>query len=112
MRLTHLFRCFFFLLVRRYQLRTDDEIANIDEPRYDQSIDRATLQDRARTTFDRTVADIETKIVRMKTSVNTNVIDADEDDIFPGAAKDMGSGSMILLRKCVKQSNGSVCFTF
>jgi hypothetical protein len=32
---------------------------------------------------------------RAKTSVNTNAIDIDEDDIFPGAAKDMGSGEII-----------------
>jgi hypothetical protein len=29
---------------------------------------------------------------RTKISVNNNAMDIDEDDIFPGAAKDMGSG--------------------
>jgi hypothetical protein len=29
---------------------------------------------------------------RTKLSVNNNAMDIDEDDIFPGAAKDMGSG--------------------
>lgn len=48
--------------------------------------------------FDRTVADIETKINRTKASVNTNIMDNDEDDIFPGAAKDMGSGKINLVQ--------------
>jgi len=73
-----------------------DEVAFVEDNRYDQSIDRTVLQDKARNTFDKTVADIETKINRTKaTSVNTNPMDIDEDDIFPGAAKDMGSGKII-----------------
>jgi len=32
---------------------------------------------------------------RTKLSANTNAIDMDEDDIFPGAAKDMGFGMII-----------------
>lgn len=65
--------------------------------RFDQSIDQTKIQDRARTTFDKTVADIETKIGRTKQ--NVQVLDADEDDIFPGAAKEMGSGRLINEKK-------------
>lgn len=65
--------------------------------RQDQSIDRTGLQDKARSTFDRAVADIETKMNRTKLSTNANAMDADEDDIFPGAAKDMGSGTGIAI---------------
>jgi hypothetical protein len=38
------------------------------------------------------VADIETKINRTKQSTNVHAVDFDEDDFFPAAAKDMGSG--------------------
>ena len=69
-------------------------MAIVGDNRYDQSIDRAVLQDKARSTFDRTVADIETKMNRSKISANNNDMDIDEDDIFPGAAKDMGSGKL------------------
>jgi hypothetical protein len=41
------------------------------------------------------VADIETKLNRTKMSANANAMDIDEDDIFPGAAKDMGSGKIL-----------------
>jgi hypothetical protein len=37
-------------------------------------------------------------MTRTKMSANTNVMDIDEDDIFPGAAKDMGSGKIIQIR--------------
>jgi hypothetical protein len=80
---------------RKFHPKIGDEVAIVDDNRYDQSIDRTVLQDKARSTFDKTVADIETKINRTKASVNTNPIDIDEDDIFPGAAKDMGSGKII-----------------
>lgn len=33
---------------------------------------------------------------RTKISANTNGMDIDEDDIFPGDAKDMGSGKSLL----------------
>ena len=70
-------------------------MAIIDDNRYAQSIDHAVLQDRARNTFDKTVAEIETKMNRTKISANTNAMDIDEDDIFPGDAKDMGSGESL-----------------
>jgi hypothetical protein len=82
-------------LFRKLHPKIGDEVAIIDENRYDQSIDHTVLQDKARSTFDRTVADIETKMTRTKMSANANVMDIDEDDIFPGAAKDMGSGEII-----------------
>jgi hypothetical protein len=82
-------------LFRKLHPKIGDEVAIIDDNRYDQSIDHTVLQDKARSTFDRTVADIETKMTRTKMSANANVMDIDEDDIFPGAAKDMGSGEII-----------------
>ena len=57
--------------------------------------DEVALVDDARNTFDRTVADIETKMNRTKMSAHANAADVDEDDIFPGAAKDMGSGEIV-----------------
>ena len=83
---------------RKFRPKIGDEVATIDDNGFDQSIDHTVLQDRARSTFDKTVADIETKMSRTKTSVNTNIIDND-DDIFPGAAKDMGSGKINLQRR-------------
>ncbi len=80
---------------RKLHPKIGDDVATTDDNRYDQSIDRTVLQDKARSTFDKTVADIETKINRTKISVNSNAMDIDEDDIFPGAAKDMGSGQLI-----------------
>ena len=91
-----------FHFVRRFHPKIGDEVATIDDNRFDQSIDHTILQDRARSTFDKAVADIETKINRTKTSVNTNVIDND-DDIFPSAAKDMGSGKINIQRICSKK---------
>ncbi|CAF3178887.1 unnamed protein product [Rotaria socialis] len=85
--------------VTKFHPRVGDDVATVDNHRYDQSIDHTILQDQARNTFDRTVADIETKINRTKSSVNTNAIDNDEDDIFPGAAKDMGSEAKIRFLK-------------
>ncbi len=80
---------------RKLHPKIGDEVAIANDDRYDQSIDHTVLQDKARSTFDKTVADIETKINRTKLSANTNAIDMDEDDIFPGAAKDMGFGMII-----------------
>ncbi|CAF0739019.1 unnamed protein product [Rotaria sordida] len=85
--------------VTKFRPKIGDEVAIVDDNRYDQSIDRTILQDQARSTFDKTVADIETKINRTKISANTNIIDNDEDDIFPGAAKDMGSEAKIRFLK-------------
>jgi len=85
-----------YFFVRKFHPKIGDEVALVEDNRYDQSIDRTVLQDKARSTFDKTVADIETKINRTKTSsVNTNAIDIDDDDIFPSAAKDMGSGKIL-----------------
>lgn len=84
---------------RKFHPKIGDDVASVDVNRYDQSIDRTTLQDQARSIFDKTVADLETKINRTKASTNTHVvIDNDEDDIFPGAAKDMGSGKNLSIR--------------
>ncbi|CAF2498559.1 unnamed protein product [Rotaria sp. Silwood2] len=85
--------------ITKFRPKIGDEVAIVDDNRYDQSIDRNILQDQARSTFDRTVADIETKINRTKISVNTNIMDNEEDDIFPGAAKDMGSEAKIRFLK-------------
>ena len=52
---------------RKLHSKIGDEVATTDGNRYDQSIDRTVLQDKARSTFDKTVADIETKMNRTKT---------------------------------------------
>jgi hypothetical protein len=90
---------------RKSQPRNADEAALVADDRYDQSIDRTTIQDRARSTFDKAVADIETKMARTKMSTNANAMDADEDDIFPGAAKDMGAGMRrwIPMIECIRR---------
>ncbi|CAF0742883.1 unnamed protein product [Adineta steineri] len=85
--------------ITKLQSRTGNEVALVSDDRYDQSIDRTVIQDKARSTFDKAVADIETKMNRTKMSANTNVMDLDEDDIFPGAAKDMGSEAKIRFLK-------------
>lgn len=75
-------------------------MAFVDEHPYDQSLDHTALQDKARNTFDKTVADIETKLLQKTiTSMTTNAVEIDEDDIFPGAAKDMGSEAKIRFLK-------------
>ncbi|UJR28333.1 hypothetical protein I4U23_009575 [Adineta vaga] len=83
----------------RPQSKIGDEVALVEDNRYDQSIDHTALQDKARSTFDKAVADIETKINRTKMSMNANALDADDDDIFPTAAKDMGSEAKIRFLK-------------
>lgn len=83
---------------RKFHSKIGDDVAFLaDDDRQDQMINSTVLQDRARTTFDKTVADIETKINRTKSSLSANAAELDEDDIFPGAAKDMGSGEIFFL---------------
>ncbi|CAF0739324.1 unnamed protein product [Didymodactylos carnosus] len=82
----------------KFQPKIGDGVAIID----DKQIDYVSIQAKAKTTFDKTVYDIETKVNQRDTNKIFNSYsnnDDENDDVLPAAAKDMGTEAKIRFLK-------------